>query len=62
VKRGSVRRSKLYYLRNRVGKRALKINNVEEVYFTDEIEVPEVAEEPTEEVVEEKVEESTEEK
>lgn len=50
VKRGTVRRSKLYYLRERVGKKALKISNVEEVYLTDEEEKPE------EVVVEEKVE------
>ena len=63
VKRGSVRRSKLYYLRDRVGKKALKVNKLEEVYYTDEEEVVEeekpeveeaVAEEPKEEVKEEK--------
>jgi ribosomal protein L19 len=63
VKRGNVRRSKLYYLRNRVGKRALKVGMSEDVYFTDDDEVvvpvegkveEEVIEEPREE---EKVEE-----
>lgn len=36
VKRGTVRRSKLYYLRGRVGKRALKTGETVNVYFTDE--------------------------
>jgi large subunit ribosomal protein L19 len=36
VKRGTVRRSKLYYLRGRVGKRALKAGATTNVYFTDE--------------------------
>jgi len=36
IKRGSVRRSKLYYLRGRVGKRALKTGETVNVYFTDE--------------------------
>lgn len=40
VKRGSVRRAKLFYLRERVGRRALKVNNVKDVYMTDEVEVP----------------------
>jgi len=67
VKRGNVRRSKLYYLRNRVGKRALKVGMSKDVYFTDEDEVvvpvvgeleeeqieEEVKEEPKEEVKEE---------
>jgi large subunit ribosomal protein L19 len=39
VKRGTVRRSKLYYLRGRVGKRALKTGETVNVYFTDEDEV-----------------------
>jgi large subunit ribosomal protein L19 len=63
VKRGSVRRSKLYYLRDRVGKKALKINKLEEVYFTDEedvVEEPVVEEVVESEVVEEKVEEKSE--
>jgi len=69
VKRGSVRRSKLYYLRGRVGRRALKTGETTNIYLTDEedagVEIPvtgdvqdEVAEEietPTEEeTVEEK--------
>lgn len=41
IKRGVVRRSKLYYLRGRVGRRALKVGNVKDIYETDEIEVPE---------------------
>ena len=39
VKRGNVRKSKLYYLRNRVGKRALKVGMSKDVYFTDEDDV-----------------------
>ena len=39
VKRGSVRRSKLYYLRGRVGKRALKTGETTNIYLTDEKEV-----------------------
>lgn len=38
LKRGKVRRSKLYYVRDRVGKRALKVNKIEDVYMTDEVE------------------------
>jgi large subunit ribosomal protein L19 len=44
VKRGTVRKSKLFYLRERVGRRALKVGNVKDVYMTDEIEVPVVGE------------------
>lgn len=40
IKRGTVRRSKLYYLRGRVGKRALKTGETSNVYLTDELEVP----------------------
>lgn len=40
IKRGKVRKSKLYYMKRRVGKRALKVNNVGDVYMTDEVEVP----------------------
>lgn len=36
-----VRRSKLYYMRDRVGKRAMKIKGgVSDIYLTDEVEVP----------------------
>lgn len=55
VKRGTVRKSKLYFLRDRVGRRALKINNIKDVFMTDEVEVPEVGE-VKEEIVEEKTE------
>lgn len=51
VKRGSVRKSKLYFLRERIGKRALKINKLEDVYMTDEVE--EIKETPEEEIVKE---------
>jgi len=53
VKRGSVSKAKLFYLRERVGKRALKINKIADMYETDEAEK---VEEINEEVVEEKVE------
>lgn len=39
VKRGTVRSSKLYYLRGRVGRRALKTGETVNVYLTDEEEV-----------------------
>jgi len=51
VKRGTVKKSKLFYLRGRVGRRALKVGNVKDLYLTDEVEVPEVGEQ--EEVVKE---------
>lgn len=56
VKRGSVRRAKLFYLRDRVGRKALKIDNVKDIYLTDEEEVP-VEGEPIEdvEIISEKV-------
>jgi len=54
VKRGSVSKSKLFYLRDRVGKRALKINKIQDMYETDEVEKP--VEEVKEDVVEEKAE------
>jgi len=41
IKRGTVRKSKLYFLRGRVGRRALKVGNVKDMYETDEVEVPE---------------------
>jgi len=40
VKRGTVRRSKLYFLRDRVGRRALKVGKSKNIYETDEVEVP----------------------
>lgn len=49
VKRGTVKRSKLFYLRDRVGKRALKVGLLKDVYLTDEVEVPSVGEEIVEE-------------
>jgi large subunit ribosomal protein L19 len=55
TKRGTVKRSKLYFLRGRVGRRALKIENIKDVFMTDEVEevVPEVgAEVVSEEVIE----------
>ena len=52
VKRGSVRRAKLFYLRKRVGRRALKVNNLKDIYMTDEEDLPAEAEAVSEEVVE----------
>jgi large subunit ribosomal protein L19 len=40
IKRGKVRKSKLYFMKDRVGKRALKVGGLEDVYMTDEAEVP----------------------
>lgn len=40
VKRGTVKKSKLFYLRKRVGRKALKVGNVKDVYMTDEVDVP----------------------
>jgi large subunit ribosomal protein L19 len=44
IKRGTVRRSKLYYMRGRIGKKALKINKSTSFYLGDEQEVPAVEE------------------
>ena len=55
IKRGTVRRSKLYFLRERVGRRALKVNNIKDIFLTDESKKEE-ASENSEEVVEEKAE------
>lgn len=38
IKRGSVSRSKLYFLRDRVGRKALKINKIKDIFLTDETE------------------------
>ncbi len=68
IKRGSVRKSKLYYLRGRVGKRALKAGETTNIYLTDEeevgVEIPvtgDVEEELPEEMAEQEVETPTEE-
>jgi len=68
IKRGSVRKSKLYYLRERVGKRALKAGETTNIYLTDEeevgVEIPvtgDVEEESPEEMAEQEVETPTEE-
>jgi len=45
VKRGTVRRSKIYFMRDRIGRAATKIKNNTEVYMTDEV----VEEAPAEE-------------
>jgi large subunit ribosomal protein L19 len=52
VKRGTPKRSKLYYLRNRVGRMAMRISSHSDVYFTDEEDLP--AEVATEEQGEDK--------
>jgi len=45
IKRGKVRRSKLYYMRERIGRLAMKIRGSEQVYFADEeVKVEEVKE------------------
>lgn len=51
VKRGTVSKAKLYYLRGRVGKKALKVNKIKDLYLTDEVEK---VEEKVEDVVESK--------
>ena len=68
IKRGTVRKSKLYYLRGRVGKRALKAGETTNIYLTDEeevgVEIPvtgDVEEELPEEMEEQEVETPTEE-
>ncbi len=38
IKRGKVRRSKLFYIRERIGKKAMKISNTQDIYLTDEVE------------------------
>jgi len=53
VKRGKARRSKLYYLRNRVGRKALKVAKSEGMYETDEVEVPVEGEKEDTEIAEE---------
>jgi large subunit ribosomal protein L19 len=55
LKRGTVRRSKLYFLRGRVGRRALKVGDVKDVNMTDEVIVPNEGEVVAEEAVEETV-------
>jgi large subunit ribosomal protein L19 len=60
VKRGTVRRSKLYYLRDRVGRRALKTGATKNIYLTDDVEVPVTGDEQEEEVAEEVVEQAEE--
>ena len=52
VKRGTVKKSRLFYLRDRVGRRALKVGNVKDLYLTDEVEVPVVGEVEGEQVEE----------
>jgi large subunit ribosomal protein L19 len=56
IKRGTVRKSKLYYLRKRVGKRALKVGMAKDIYLTDE-EVEEIIKEDLKKAKEEGVQE-----
>ena len=71
TKKGNVSRSKLYYLRERVGKKALKVRtsdatNLEDFYAvapeeeksTEEVETPEVIEDQVEQATEESVDET----
>jgi len=56
IKRGKVRRSKLYYMRERIGRLAMKIRGSEQVYFTDEdVKPDEVVEEVSEKIKSESV-------
>jgi large subunit ribosomal protein L19 len=52
VKRGTVKKSKLYFMKRRVGKRALKVGGLKDVYMTDEVEVPVTGTEEVEQQVE----------
>lgn len=38
TKRGKVRRSKLFYMRTKIGKRAMKVSNIKDMNLTDELE------------------------
>lgn len=62
LKRGSTKRAKLYYMRNRIGKRAMDVSNSENVYITNEEEVQEIEDLPVAENSEEKPVVETEEK
>ncbi len=69
VKRGKVRRSKLYYMRDRVGKKAMKINasefvdeNEKETFETKDLKKEQVSAEAEAEVKVEEAEKMTEEK
>jgi large subunit ribosomal protein L19 len=53
VKRGTVRRAKLYYMRDKIGKRAMDVTKAKNVYMTDGAEVVEEAIVESMEVVEE---------
>ena len=59
IKRGTVRKSKLYYLRKRVGKRALKVGMAQDIFLTDE-EVEEIIKEDLKKAKEDGVEEEEE--
>lgn len=37
VKRGVVKKAKLYYMRGKIGKKAMDVSNAEQVYMTDEV-------------------------
>ena len=59
VKRGTVRRSKLYYMRQRIGKKAMDITNAESVYMTDEEDKPKEPETAGDEKKEDSAEKTT---
>ena len=49
VKRGTVRRSKLFYLRERLGSKALKVGNTVDLDLEDDVVVPTTGEAPEQE-------------
>ncbi len=57
IKRGTVKRSKLYYMRDKIGKKAMDVSRAENVYFTDEVEQKEEETKQEEEAVEKQTEE-----
>ena len=56
IKRGKVRKSKLYYMKDRIGKKALRISKLKDIYLTDAVAEVVVPEENTEVVAEPTVE------
>lgn len=49
VKRGKVRKSKLYYMKRKIGKKAMRVGGLEDIYLTDEEDQPEATAEAQEE-------------
>jgi large subunit ribosomal protein L19 len=56
LKRGKVRQSKIYYMKDRVGKKALRISGIKDIYLTDAVAEVVVPEENSEAPVEPTVE------